>query len=34
MPAMPMADSSAPMVVGMRQTTSAMSTASGCSAPE
>ena len=34
MPAMPMADSSAPIVVGIRQTTSAMSTAIDCSAPE
>ena len=33
MPAMPMADSSAPIVVGIRQTTSAMSTAIDCSAP-
>ena len=34
MPAMPIADSRAPIVVGMRQTTSAMSTATSCSAPE
>ena len=34
MPAMPMADSSAPMVVGMRQTSRATSTMIDCSAPE
>ncbi len=34
MPAMPMADSSAPIVVGIRQTSSATSTTIGCSAPE
>ena len=34
MPAMPMADSSAPMVVGIRQTSSAVSTISDCWAPE
>ena len=34
MPAMPMADSSAPMVVGMRQTSSATSTMIDCCAPE
>ncbi|CAM5490538.1 hypothetical protein SRIMM317S_03796 [Streptomyces rimosus subsp. rimosus] len=33
MPAMPMADSSAPIVVGIRQTSSASSTIMGCSAP-
>ena len=33
MPAMPIAESSAPIVVGMRQTSSAMSTITGCSAP-
>ena len=31
---MPMAESSAPMVVGMRQTSSATSTVIDCSAPE
>jgi hypothetical protein len=34
MPAMPMADSSAPIVVGMRQTSRAISTITVCSAPE
>ena len=34
MPAMPMADSSAPIVVGMRQTSNAIRTVIGCSAPE
>ena len=34
MPAMPMADSSAPMVVGIRQTSSATSTMTDCPAPE
>ena len=34
MPAMPMAESSAPMVVGMRHTSSATSTTTSCSAPE
>ena len=34
MPAMPIADSSAPIVVGIRQTSSATSTISDCSAPE
>ena len=34
MPAMPIADSSAPMVVGMRQTSSATSTTIDCSASE
>ena len=34
MPAIPMAESSAPMVVGIRQTSSATSTISDCSAPE
>ena len=34
MPAMPMADSRAPMVVGMRQTSRATSTTIVCSAPE
>ena len=33
-PAMPMADSSAPIVVGIRHTSSATSTISDCSAPE
>ena len=33
-PAMPIADSSAPIVVGIRQTSSATSTISDCSAPE
>ena len=33
-PAMPMAESSAPIVVGMRQTSSAVSTTSDCCAPE
>ena len=33
MPAMPIADSSAPMVVGMRQTSSATSTITGLRAP-
>ena len=33
MPAMPIAESSAPIVVGMRQTSSAVSTTSDCCAP-
>ncbi len=33
-PAMPIAESSAPIVVGMRQTSSATSTMTDCSAPE
>ena len=34
MPAMPIADSSAPIVVGMRHTSSATSTVIDCAAPE
>ena len=34
MPAMPMADSRAPIVVGIRQTSRATSTTTDCSAPE
>ncbi len=34
MPAIPMADSNAPIVVGMRQTSSATSTTIDCWAPE
>ena len=34
MPAMPIADSSAPIVVGIRQTSSAVSTITDCSPPE
>ena len=34
MPAIPIAESSAPIVVGIRQTSSATSTITGCSAPE
>jgi hypothetical protein len=34
MPAMPIAESSAPIVVGMRQTSSATSTITDCGAPE
>ncbi len=34
MPAMPIAESSAPIVVGIRQTSSATSTITDCSAPE
>ena len=33
MPAMPIAESRAPMVVGIRQTSSAVRTISGCGAP-
>ena len=33
MPAIPIAESSAPIVVGMRQTSSAMRTITDCSAP-
>ena len=34
MPAMPMAESSPPMVVGIRQTSSEISTKSDCGEPE